>query len=203
MRLASFAESVTAIELSEIATKQATVAATNLAIDNVSFVAGDIREFDKFTQNQKFDIILAMGVLHHLSYNAISKVLALAQNALRSTGRFISTDPNRYRAVGIFKVFVPGLVQKYHSPDERELAPGKLRRLLRHNGFGDVTIHYISYFLYPLAWVFPDLPQNVMQIIYPLDHIFRKLPVIKLFSASFACIAKKNEDEIINCYVGA
>lgn len=41
----------------------------------------------------KFDIVLALGVLHHLDDGGAAKLLGLAKSALKNNGRVITVDP--------------------------------------------------------------------------------------------------------------
>ena len=50
-------------------------------------------EEKEISEMPPFDIVLACGVLHHLDDAAVSQLLKLARQALRSGGRFVSIDP--------------------------------------------------------------------------------------------------------------
>lgn len=50
-------------------------------------------EFDELTQLPKFDVVLAIGLLHHLDDSTALKVIQLAHQALKPGGRFITVDP--------------------------------------------------------------------------------------------------------------
>lgn len=50
----------------------------------------DSTDLDRLT---KFDVVLALGMLHHLGDNQAAEVMRLAHQALKVGGRFLSLDP--------------------------------------------------------------------------------------------------------------
>lgn len=57
-----------------------------------SFCVGDARDLGRLA-DQEFDIILGMGLLHHLDDAAAGGVFRFASSVLRPEGRMISLDP--------------------------------------------------------------------------------------------------------------
>lgn len=194
LQLSPFVHSVTAIELSDIAVKNSVERTIRQNISNVVFLAGDVLAFPDLLPDRQFDVILALGFLHHLSDEEIVIVIKTVQHALRPGGLFISIDPNRYRAAGLFKWMVSGLIKKYHTSDERELAPQVIRRICLRNKFKQVKIAYLDFFLNPLVWIFPAIPVWIIKILYPIDWILRKFPVINRLSNLFICYAARDTD---------
>ena len=60
---------------------------------NTTFFHKDIMELSKFTQNKKFDIVLLMGVLHHLSDEDSKALLQKCRKVLVEEGFIASHDP--------------------------------------------------------------------------------------------------------------
>jgi SAM-dependent methyltransferase len=59
--------------------------------DRGEFHCVDVREASM--KPGEFDVVLAMGVLHHLDDDGAHALLDLAERALRDGGRFVSVDP--------------------------------------------------------------------------------------------------------------
>lgn len=189
LRLAPLAGSVTCIELSEKAVSMARMRASALGIRNIQFIKGDGRTFQRLLPGMKFDLIMAIGFLHHLSDSDIDRLIANVRQVLKQHGRFITMDPNRYRAVGLLKRFVSPLIQRYHSAEERELSPRNIQRLFIRYQYSSAATYYIDYFLNPLIWVFPKCPPGLIKLLMPFDRLLTKIPVIRYFGNLFVCIA--------------
>lgn len=60
--------------------------------DRAHFILGSPGELD-FVNYPKFDCVLALGVLHHLSDDEAKGLFALAKQALNDAGRMVTIDP--------------------------------------------------------------------------------------------------------------
>lgn len=57
-----------------------------------TFIHADLGEV-KLDPRERFDAVIAIGVLHHLDDRAASEVMGLAANALAPSGRLVTLDP--------------------------------------------------------------------------------------------------------------
>lgn len=67
--------------------------ATNRFGTKGEFLTGTFGEGVELSDSRKFDLVLAVGVLHHLDDYAASELMNLSKNVLTPGGRFISVDP--------------------------------------------------------------------------------------------------------------
>lgn len=189
LKMAPLVEHILGVEISSTAVKQAQANAKSAHLTNVDFQVGDIQTLS-FPANS-FDIIWAPAVLHHIEEEVICDLLQRSMSWLKPGGIFISMDPSSRRFVGLFKRLVADTYDKYHSPDERELDIKALATTFQQAGFSHVQVHYIDYFLSPVAWLFPQFPNLFIPAISALDSLLLSIPIIKLFASSFAVVAKK------------
>ncbi|KAF5083712.1 Methyltransferase domain protein [anaerobic digester metagenome] len=56
------------------------------------FFLGDVSEHKDYSLKGRFDIVIATGVIHHLSNDNVLKLLTTSYDCLRKDGRFISVD---------------------------------------------------------------------------------------------------------------
>ena len=92
--------------------------------DNCTFICGDLNEFSSQI-NDRFDMILMMGVIHHITDDEVSKCFTICKKLLKQDGIFITFDA----------VFVPGM-----SKFERFLASKDRGKYVR-NADEYVSIH--------------------------------------------------------------
>lgn len=76
------------IDLSEAYIREA----TQRFGDRATFHAGRADEA-AWLAEQRFDVVVAVGVLHHLDDGEAASLLAVARRAARGGGRFVSVDP--------------------------------------------------------------------------------------------------------------
>jgi 2-polyprenyl-3-methyl-5-hydroxy-6-metoxy-1,4-benzoquinol methylase len=193
LALAPLVAMLTAIDVSDTAIAQANQAAQQQGIRNLKFVTGDVCEVETIVKGETFDVILAIGIFHHLPSAQITQLAATIHRLLRPGGMCITIDPNRYRLVAVGKIFVPHLLRKYHSPNEHELAPKEMQRLFRQSGFNDVTITYLSFFVDVVGWIFPDLPARMITPLFLVDRWLMGMPGIRRLSSIFSCLGSKEK----------
>lgn len=189
IEMSSLVKTITGVELSESAVQKAIKKAKEAKLKNLHFQAGDITEID--FDDDSFDVIWAPALLHHLDDIAIDKLLDNSRKWLKPGGIFISIDPSSRRLVGLFKNLFAKKYDKYHSPDERELDIKSLTQSLRKAGFKQIIVKYPDYFIGPLAWLFPNIPNFLVSPISFLDTLLSSIPVVNLFASSFSIIARK------------
>jgi ubiquinone/menaquinone biosynthesis C-methylase UbiE len=189
LEMSSHVHHITGVDLSPEAIESAKRHAAKAGVTNVTYLAGDIRTIE--LADESFDAIWAPAILHHIDDDMIKATAARCHRWLRPGGVFLSIDPNARRLISIFKGLFAKKYAKYHSPDERELDPTQLSSVFRAAGFDRVDTKNPDYFLNPLAWLFPSLPNVVIQAASKLDAILTVMPIVKNYASSFGLIATK------------
>jgi SAM-dependent methyltransferase len=179
--LAPHVGSVTGVDISPVAIAQART--KSAAFANLSFKTGDA------WAEGPYDVVAAFAFLHHLDDAAIRATLSAARAALRPRGVFYSSDPSTRRAVALFRGLVRGAYERYHSPDERELDPDALRKLLIEAGFARVEMGFPDSFLGPLAWLAPATPRAVAALLEAADSAALGIPLVRRYASSFSLCA--------------
>jgi hypothetical protein len=136
-------------------------------------------------------LVIAVFLLHHIPEDALATFTSRIRSLLARGGRFYSLDPTVHRFSGrIGRLLVPSLMQRYHTQDERELDPQKVRRLFSESGF-DVRVSMYDFISTPLAGLFPSwsfgyrLARNV-------DTILLWPSFTRRLGSNFELIATKN-----------
>jgi SAM-dependent methyltransferase len=60
------------------------------------FFCAAVGEEPDVVENESFDLVVARGVLHHLSDDDVRHLLGVARRCLRPGGAFVSSDPTRH-----------------------------------------------------------------------------------------------------------
>jgi SAM-dependent methyltransferase len=179
---------IVGIDISPIAIELARRDAAARGVHNVRFEVGDSVRLSAGWQG--FDGVWCAGFLHHLSDADIPALLGAARGALRAGGRFVSMDPNAWRAVNLLKPLFRRAYDRHHSTGERELRPGDVVRSVTSAGFRDVEVRYTDAFISPLAWLFPHLPAPLAPALAGLDQLLVRTPLIQRLSSGFAVVAR-------------
>ena len=79
----------------------------------VSFLCANVYDFD-FSSERKFDLILMLGLLHHLNDAGASRLLAQAQQLLDTTGRLVTLDACRTEGQGRFEKWLVDMDRGEH-----------------------------------------------------------------------------------------
>lgn len=187
LALAPYAGRIIAIDLSPAAIELARRRACDLDRHNVEFYVGDTAAV---VDLGRFDAVWCGGLLHHLTESERETLVGRAIGALAPGGTFVAMDPNARRAVNILKPFVRRAYLRYHSPDEGELIPETVAALLRSAGFAAVEIHYIDWFISPLAWLLPGIPAPLAGALATLDSMLLRVPPVRRLASGFAAIGR-------------
>lgn len=170
--LAPYCGRIVGIEVSAVAVR----AAREGAPPNAQFIVGDAVKAAEIVGGTRFDVVFALGTLHHLSDSGIAALLASVPSMLRPGGAWFSADPSSRRLVGAFKRFVRGKVERYHSPDEREIDPRHVAALLEHAGLYVEYVRPADFFLGPLGWIMPRIPSSVAVGLAAIDRAVTLAP---------------------------
>jgi SAM-dependent methyltransferase len=147
--LAPYVAEVVGVDLSPAAIRQARADAERLAIRNVRFEQGSHAE-------GCFDVVMAIFFLHHLDDNQLAELPQQVRKQLAPGGAFYSLDPSRHRLSGALgRLFIPWMMKRYQTPDERELDPESTRSLFGAAGF-DARVVMYDFGSSPLAGLFPS-----------------------------------------------
>ena len=139
------------VDFSPAAIRQAREDAGRAGVRNARFVEGTLESL----REPPFDVVFGIFFLHHLPEPVLAELPARVAGLLAPGGVFYSLDPSRRRLSGMVgRLLIPGLMRKYQSPDERELAPGETEKLFVQAGFACRTDYY-DFVSSPLAGLFP------------------------------------------------
>lgn len=182
--LAPSVAGVTGLDLSPSAIRQARSDAQQMKVTNATFLEGTLESV-----RQRFDLVIAIFFLHHLPDRALERLPGQIAAALHPSGLFYSLDPSSRRLSGaIGRTFIPSLMRKYQTADERELEPEGSARLFRGAGF-HVTSSMYDFASTPLAGLFPGWRVGY-QAARAVDNVLVRTPVIKTLGSNFELLAR-------------
>ncbi len=161
-----------------------------MGVKNAHFQSGSIMNI--VFPPDSFDCVLALSSLHHLSDAAIIGLLQKSMLWLKPGGAFFSINPSDRRLVGLFRYFFMEKYKELHSPDERELNIGEIKRVFLSAGFKKISVYYSDYFLKPLAFLLPKLPKPVVFFASMADSFLLAMPLLKHFASGFCIVAHKD-----------
>ena len=101
---------------------------------NRAFVCANVKDF---TPDRKFDVILMVGVLHHMADPA--GVLVQLGQFLAPGGAIVVNEPQRGNPAISALRWLRKRVDRSYSPDQVEFSEGDLRRLFQQCGYGVQT----------------------------------------------------------------
>jgi SAM-dependent methyltransferase len=73
-----------------------------------TFFCDDVANFKNHT-SVEFDLVLSLGVLHHLDDSQVLNLLNVADKALKPGGRFVAVEPVYFNGQGYIDRFLTGL----------------------------------------------------------------------------------------------
>jgi cyclopropane fatty-acyl-phospholipid synthase-like methyltransferase len=173
--IASEAVEVVGADLSPKAIEAAQKRAASMEIDNVDF---RVASADKLEFGKPFDTVIALAFLHHLPENLLNGYLNTFSEWLQPGGLFYSQDPNKrgvLRAIG--RALLGRRYDTYHSPDERELDPHRLKKLVEKAGFEEVELYWIDASLIPASYIFRNGPDWALSVCGKVDTIWCRSPL--------------------------
>jgi len=187
--LARDVDRVTGIDLSPAAIRQARDDAYRAGASNLEVLEGTL-ETAQLDESRRFDVVIAIFFLHHLPDQELASTIELAHRRLQPGGAFYSLDPNRFRLSGALgKLLVPKLIQRYQTPDERELDPRETLAKFGKCGF-DARYEYFDFTSSPLAGLFPSW-RTGYRIARAVDEVLIRTPFLRRLGSNFEVIGRK------------
>ena len=172
------------VDFSPAAIRQAREDAEHAGIRNARFYEGTVAD----APVGPYDAAVAVFFLHHLPEEELRALPGLLRGLLKPGGVFYSLDPSRYRLSGaVGNLVIPGLMRKYQSPGERELAPGPTARLFRAAGFA-CRVGYYDFVSSPLAGLLPGWALGY-RAARALDEALIRVPGVRLLGSNFELTA--------------
>lgn len=187
--LAPHVAEVVGLDLSAIAIEEARRAAAEAGVKNLRFLQGspDSLPFPPGS----FDLVFALAVLHHLPPETLSSFSRQVFALLSPRGKFYSLDPNRRRLAGwLGQLFVPHLMKRFQSPDERELDPAETADLFRGAGF-HCQYGFYDFLSSPLAALLPGWRAGY-RLARRLDDLLIHVPLLRQLGNTFEILAVKS-----------
>jgi SAM-dependent methyltransferase len=180
--LAPHVRKVTGIDLSPRAIRQARADAAMLGIRNARFEQGTRIE-------GRFDIVIAIFVLHHLPDAELAFLPHLLRKQLTPGGVFYSLDPSRRRLSGVIgRLLVPKLMKRYQTDDERELEAEPTAALFQRAGW-ETQVAMYDFGSSPVAGLLPGWGA-LYRLARRLDDLVLRVPAMKRRGSNFEVIAR-------------
>lgn len=183
--LAARVRQLTGVDLSPSAIRQARADAGRLGLTNVTFLEGTAP-----APGDKFDVVIAIFLLHHLPDPLLADLPATVANLLDPGGVFYSLDPSvRRLSAAVGRRLIPGLMRKYQSDDERELPPEPVAASFESEGFSVQQDTY-DFASTPWAGLFPGWRLGY-RIVRRLDDWLLRVPPLRYRGSNFEIVARK------------
>jgi len=175
--LAEHADHVLGIDLSPESVRDARSLATQKGCGNVEFLCADVSTFEL---DRRFDTIICVAFLHHLTDSECLNLLVRIHRHLNAGGLLHTQDPNVHgllRKVG--RIVLGSRYDEFHTDDERELDPTVVSQMFLEAGFESAEPHYMDFCLIPGMQLFPTAPAWTMRSLAAVDRAWCSLPVAR------------------------
>lgn len=180
--------SVTGVDVSPAAIRQARADAARSGAKNVQFVEGTAES--AALANGTFDAVIAIFFLHHLPDDELKIMARRILAWLKPGGVFYGLDPSRYRLSGALgALLIPHLMRRYQTPDEHALKPAGTCAHFAAEGF-EARYSYYDFCSTPLAGLFPS-SRFLFGLSRAADEALIRCPVVRAVSSNFEIIARK------------
>jgi len=187
--LAPHVASITGVDLSPAAIRQAREDARIAGLTNLAFV--EASSGDAKLGSAGFDVIIAIFFLHHLPDAELDKLARSVRAWLAPGGVFYALDPSRYRLSGALgSLLLPRLMRRYQTPDEHELKPAETVQHFTEAGL-DAHFRYYDFCSTPLAGLFPSWRFGY-RLTRWMDEVLIRTPLLRAVSSNFEVIALKS-----------
>jgi len=178
---------IVGVDFSPAAIRQAREDAARAGIANAEFMEGDLDTIH--FPDASLDGVLAIFLLHHLPGQQLHELAGRVRQWLAPGGVFYSLDPNRRRLSGrLGRLLVPKLMERYHTPGERELDPAATRELFTAEGFA-AEVGMYDFLSTPLAGLWPGA-RRVYGAARRLDDLLVRAPLLARWGSNFELVAR-------------
>jgi SAM-dependent methyltransferase len=185
--LAPHTEEIVGVDLSPKAVKYAGKQARRAGVANVRFITGEWQSV--LDLGDKFDVVLGIFFLHHLSDEELRAIPAQLLNVVRPGGVVYALEPSRGRlSEKIGKLLFPALMRRYQTEDERALDGRSVAATFRQAGF-DATAEWFDFGSLPLAGLCPG-SARLYRAARLMDEALIRVPVLNRWSNAFELIAR-------------
>jgi 2-polyprenyl-3-methyl-5-hydroxy-6-metoxy-1,4-benzoquinol methylase len=188
MALAPHVAGIVAIDLADTAIREASRRAAARNIANVKWRRASV--FDLELPAASFDVVIAMGVLHHVPLPQRTALLRNVRRWLRADGWFYARDPN---ARGLLRrIGTPFYRSKspFHSPEEADMDPRSLVAELKAADFGVAHVHYTDVFGGPLPWIVRTNWSPFWSVVFAADATWLAMPGLRTLASQFSVTAR-------------
>lgn len=171
--LAKSAAKITAVDISPDLLQRAR---SECGAKNIQFVQGNLEEPD-FLEDNSFDAICGISVLHHLD---VAKALPALRKKLKPTGAFAFSEPNLSNPINKYYVFVPDAEKRRQrgvSPNEMAFKKNELSAYFVNSGFNVTSLMYRDF-------LHPAIPQFFIPIFDVLGRVTENIPYLQRISGS-------------------
>lgn len=185
--LAPYAGEIVGVDLSPKAVAHASEQARRLAANNVRFVAGEWQS--ALSQHQKFDVVLGVFFLHHLSDQELAAIPRQLLNVLRPSGIVYALEPSQSRlSEKVGKLLFPALMRRYQTEDERALDGTRVALSFRQAGF-KAEPSWFDFGSLPMAGLCPG-SAALYRFARIIDEALIRIPGLKRWSNAFELVAR-------------
>ena len=167
--------------------------ARKVAPESVGFVIADCMNLP--FKNNKFDLIIGIGVLHHLD---LDKTLIECHRVLSKKGSMLFMEPNALNplmAIGRKLVHMDICTE-----DEKPFAPSKFKKGIAESNFKIKSIKYLFPYSFSVAYLSGKIESKTYQkiirwfvsIIEESEKLIEKIPFIGKVCSTIVVLAEKN-----------
>ncbi len=166
--------------------------AKKVSPDNAGFIVGDCMNL--CLKNNTFDLIICMGVLHHLD---LDKTLLECHRLLNKSGSILLMEPNALNPLmAIGRKLAP---MGTCTEDEQPIVLGALRNGMTRNGLKINKIEYIIPYCFCASYVSGKIKsqtyQRFIKMMLPLieisEKVIEKIPLVRNMSSVVIVVGEK------------
>ena len=178
---------VVGVDLSPVAVGAAVQRARAAHVTNATFLEGAIGDVD--IGPASFDVVVALGVLHHLGADGRRSALGWLRQQLAAGGWLYVRDPN---ARGALRRLAGARARReeFHSPNEQAIDPEALLRDVTLAGFTAPEVDYTDVLLGPLPWMVTGGSRLFWQTVATFDRAWMATPFLRPLASQFAIVAR-------------
>jgi SAM-dependent methyltransferase len=184
LRLAPSVAEVVGIDLSAVAVAEARRRAGEQNLPNLTFCEGSLLDATPAAAQGPFDIVYALGLLHHLSPGERHALLIRTREWLAPGGWFYARDPS---ARGLLRRAAGRWARHgtFHSPNEAALDPRALCQELLAAGFRDPVVRFTDVLAGPLPWLAGAAPGLLWSAVFAFDRAWLATPGLRGLASQF------------------